>query len=702
MRVFLGSFLLLMILGAASLWSVIHFGGRDLPSTARLHAISPAVKSRVYDKDDRLIGEFFREDRVLVTLEKVPPTLIDAVIAVEDRRFYDHWGVDVTGIARAAGRNVTRSRGGWQGGSTITQQLARNLFLTHRQTVGRKVKEAVLSLRIEQTYSKDEILEMYLNQIYFGEGAYGVQAASRNFFGKDVWDLDLAECATLAGIPRNPSGYNPRRHPERCRQRRDVVLAAMEADERIGHDLRTRAEAESLRVGSTPASPTNAPYFMEMVRQWLENRYGSEAIYEDGLEVHTTLDLPLQQEAEHDLEAQLHSLEVQLKKRETRESYLMRAAAGEKPDIDYLQGAVMVVDAPSGAMLAVVGGRSFEDSPFNRATQAMRQPGSAIKPFVFLTAIERGFYPSYILMDTPVVFYEPGQDPWRPRNYDREFRGPVSLRYALQKSLNVPTIKLQEEFGPRAVIETVRATGVESPMPPYRSIALGTAEVTLQELTYAYAVFANGGIRAEPQFITRVEDQAGTVLDEFLPRRSEVLAPEPVAILDDMMESVMDEGTGAGARSEGFTLPAGGKTGTTDDYSDAWFMGYTPRITTGVWVGYDLKKPIGHGMTGAAAALPIWTDVMKAATQGDEPTDFEIPDGVVRLEVCSETGLPASPECPLGEMELFLADKVPTQKCYLHGAYMDVKLRERWDTYRDVKDWGAMEEEREGRASPPR
>ena len=677
MRTFLGSFLLFLLLGAIGLAAVVSLGGRDLPSPSRLNAISPALKTKVLDREGRLVGEFYTQDRSLVRLEDMPPDLINAFIAVEDRRFYTHWGVDVIGVCRAVASNVV-SGGIESGASTITQQLAKNLFLTFEQTAQRKMKEAVLALRIEQTYSKDEILEMYLNQIYFGDGAYGVQAASRRILGKDVRDLDLAECALLAGLPRNPRDYAPRRHPQRALQRRAVVLKAMQDFGVISGDERTTAAAESLAVPPNPLSTTNAPYFMEMVRQYLEDRFGRAAIYEEGLTVHTTLDLPLQQAAERALEEHLTRLEGDTRAPFTREAYLAASDEGKSPDPDYLQGAVLSIDAASGALRAVVGGRSFEESPFNRAIQARRQPGSAFKPFVFLAALERGFYPSYMVLDTPVVIEEPNQPPWSPKNYDLEFRGPVTLRHALEKSLNVPTVKLQEEFGVGPVIEVARAAGITSPIPPVRSIALGTAEVTLEEITYAYAVFANEGIRVEPYFIERIEDRAGNTVEEFRPKRKEVLPSSYVAELNDMLASTVDVGTGRHSRDLGFTLPAGGKTGTTDDFTDAWFVGFTPKVVTGVWVGYDIKKKIGRGMTGGVAALPVWTEVMKVATAGDPPLPLALPENIVRLEVCTETGQPTGPRCPVGTVEIFLPDQVPSETCYLHDSMYGGSGRDRW------------------------
>ncbi len=691
MKTFLVSFLAFMLAGTLALAVILKVVGRDLPSPAHLQAITPATKTRVLDKDGRLIGEFYRENRTLVGLDEVPKDLVDAIIAVEDRKFWDHWGVDPLGIVRAGTTNLTRHTR--QGASTITQQLARNLFLTQAQTWSRKIKEAVLALRIEQNYSKEEILEMYLNQIYFGDGAYGVQSAAHRFFGKDVKDLDLAECALLAGIPRNPNGYSPRRHPQASLNRRAVVLSAMEDCGYIQGPQEKAALAESLDVAAAPLSPDNAPYFMEMVRQYLEREYGSNVIYDGGLTIHTTLDLPLQQGAERDLENRISALEKRVRPKQSRAEYIEEKDQEKNPSLDYIEGAAIVVDAETGSIRALIGGRSFEESNFNRAVSAMRQPGSAFKPFIYLAAIEKGFYPSYTVMDAPVVFYEAGQPPWRPQNYDREYRGPVTLRYALEHSLNVPTIKIQEEVGTKAVIQEARLAGIETPIPQFRSIALGTAEVTLEDLVYAYAVFANTGIRVDPYFITRVEDREGNVLSGFRPKRKEVMPAAPVAVLNNMLSSVLNHGTGASARSMGFTLPAAGKTGTTDDYTDAWFVGYTPKVVTGVWVGYDEHRTIGRGITGAVGALPIWTDIMKAATAGDRPASFEIPEGVVSREVCDETGLPATPSCPTTHPELFLAGKVPTETCYLHSSTFNLKLRDRWNDLHGKKDWSREKEE---------
>jgi penicillin-binding protein 1A len=686
MRGFLLSFFLFLLFSILGFVALLKIAGHDLPSPSHLQAYTPAVKTRVYDRHGRPVGDFYRENRILVTLEDTPRDLVNAFIAVEDRSFRDHWGIHLPSVMRAVVRNVVSFRVR-QGASTITQQLARNLFLTHEQTWTRKIREAVLAVRIEQSYSKDEILEMYLNQIYFGDGAYGIQSAARGFFGKDVEDLSLSECALLAGLPRNPRGYSPFRHPDAAKRRRGLVLTSMEECGFIDEARADSARNTELRIAASPLNPDHAPYFMEMVRQFLEKEVGSESIYEGGLTVYTTLDLDWQSQAEKALEDEMVRLEKETRTKQNRATYLEARDKGKNPVLEYLQGAALVFDAETGSIRVLIGGRSFDESNFNRATSALRQPGSAFKPFIYLTAIQKGYYPSYVVLDAPVVFYVPGQEPWRPLNYDREFRGPVNLRFALQKSLNVPTIKIQEEIGTPDVIRTARIAGIHTPIPEFRSIALGTAEVTLKDLVYAYGVFANGGIRVEPYFVTRIEDQSGNVIRDYKPIQREVLDAAPVAILNSMLQSVLDHGTGAGARSNGFLLPAAGKTGTTDDYSDAWFVGYTPKTVTGVWVGYDKPRTIGGGMSGTRAALPLWTRIMKTVTAGDEGKSFEIPEGVVVRSVCPDTGLPATARCPSPIPELFLAGQVPAERCNLHSGSSRYR-----DRKRDL-DWSHEKEE---------
>ena len=641
---------------------------KDLPSTASLQTIAPPVKTLVYDRNGKLVHEFFKENRSLIPLRQIPKPMVDAILAIEDRRFYTHWGIDPIRTARALIGNLLARRVE-QGGSTITQQLARNLFLTHERTLARKIKEAILAVRIERTYTKNEILEMYLNQIYFGEGAYGIDAAAKVFFGKQVQELTLPECALLAGLPRNPRDYAPRRDPDRALRRRNLVLAAMLQNRRL-----TRAQYESaceapLGVSTTRLAGQEAPYFMEMVRQHIDERYGSNQLYEGGLRIYTTIDIDLQRAVEASLEKRLADLETRNKYRKTRA--VVAATHAKEPErertqTEYLQGAEVSLDPATGQILALVGGRDFNDSNFNRAVQAARQPGSAFKPFIYAAAMDNGYAPTDIILDTPVSFRAGNGKEWAPRNYDKKFRGPITLRTALANSVNVPAAKLLQKLGTTLVSSYAKRMGIRSRLVPDLSLALGTSEVNLLELTSAYGVFANQGVRVSPVFVLRVEDKNGKVLEKSRVVAEEVLSPETSLTMTSMLASVVDNGTAASARALGFTLPAAGKTGTTDDYSDAWFVGYIPNLVTGVWVGFDWKKPIGPGMTGAAAALPVWVDVMTAATAGHTPQEFPVPMGVVSRRVCTETGLLANPACPNTEVELFREGNEPSGYCNVH------------------------------------
>ena len=641
---------------------------KDLPSPSSLQTIAPPVKTLVYDINGKLVHEFYKENRSVVPLRQIPRAMVDAILAIEDRRFYTHWGVDPMRVMGALVNDVIAGRPE-QGGSTITQQLARNLFLTHEKTFTRKIKEMILAIRIEQTYTKDEILEMYFNQIYFGEGAYGIDAASKVFFGKPVQEMTLPECALLAGLPRNPRDYSPRREPDRALKRRNLVLASMLQTKNL-----TRAQYEAaceapLGVTKTRVDTRAAPYFMEMVRQYLDERYGSNQIYEGGLRVYTSLDIDLQIAAEESLERRLTALESRNQYKRTRATLAAKAQAAnpkEKMQTDYLQGAVVSIDPSNGQIRALIGGRDFNDSNFNRAVQASRQPGSAFKPFIYAAGIDNGFSPTDVILDTPVSFRAGNGEEWAPQNYDRQFRGPVTLRAALAHSINVPAAKLLQKLGTTLVTSYAKRMGIRSRLVSDLSLALGTSEVNLLELTSAYGVFANQGIRVAPVFVLRVEDKNGKVLEEARPTAEEALSPETALTMTSMLSSVIESGTAASARALGLNVPAAGKTGTTDDYSDAWFVGYVPGLVTGVWVGFDMKQKIGPGMTGAAAALPIWVDVIGTATKGKAPQEFPVPSGVVSVLICAQTGLLANPSCPETELELFREGMQPTSYCNIH------------------------------------
>jgi 1A family penicillin-binding protein len=652
---------------AGVVFGVVQWLRHDLASPEALLAIKPPVKTVVYDARGRVLHEFFKENRSPVPLRQIPRHLINATIATEDRNFYQHWGIDLWGIARAAVTDLTHMSIK-EGGSTITQLLARNVFLTHERTFSRKLKEVALAIEIERNYTKDQILEMYFNQIYFGEGAHGVEAAAKTYYGKPLRELSLPECALIAGIPANPSLYSPRRRPAAARARRAKVLRNMVATGAI-----TQVEfdnAMSAPLGVTPVRYSNdrAPYFIEMVRLHLDEKYGSNAVYEGGLKVYTTLDMDLQQVAERALEKQLASLEADLKLKSTLATYAPVAADAPRATqpTSYLQGSVVAIDPRTGYIRALVGGRNWNHSNFNRATQALRQPGSAFKPFVYTAAMDNGFHPTDVIVDEPVSF--PGADGelYQPQNYDHTYRGPVTLRYALQQSINIPAIKLLRKVSTSLVASYARRMGIRSPVGQNLSLALGTSEVTLLELTTAYGVYADRGIRNDPLLVLKVEDANGSVLEKNSPRPVEVLSEATAAVMTSMLQSVMDHGTGYPARARGFTLPAAGKTGTMDDYMDAWFVGFVPSLVCGVWVGFDEKKPIGPGMTGARAALPAWTDIMIGATRGRPVEDFPMPAGTISREVCAETGMLATDACPNITSENFEEGAEPSEYCTAH------------------------------------
>jgi penicillin-binding protein 1A len=652
---------------AGAVFGVVRWLGHDLPTPEQMTTIQTPAKTVVYDARGRVLHEFYKENRTPVPLRRIPRHLVLATLSTEDRSFYSHWGVDLWGIGRAAISNALQMRRA-EGGSTITQQLARNLFLTHERTVTRKLREIALAIEIERTYSKDQILELYFNQIYFGEGAYGVEAAAKTYFGKPVQELTLPECALLAGLPASPSQYNPRRRPDAVRARRAKVLRNMLATRAI-----TQVEfdnAMSAPLGVTPARYSNdrAPYFVEMVRLYLDERYGSNAVYEGGMKVWTTLDMDLQVVAERALEKQLTQLESDLKLKTTHASYTLPAsdAARVNQRTAYLQAALVALDPRNGYVRAMVGGRDWNQSNFNRATQARRQPGSSFKPFIYTAAIDNGFHPTDVIVDEPVSFPAGNGELYQPQNYDRTFRGPVTLRYALQQSINVPAVKLLRKVGTSMVASYARRMGIKSPIAQNLSMALGSSEVNLLEITSAYGVIADRGIRNDPLFVLKVEDKSGTVLERNAPRPTEVLSEETASVMTSMLQSVMDHGTGYPARARGFTCPAAGKTGTMDEYKDAWFVGFVPGLVCGTWVGFDEKKVIGPGMTGARAALPIWTDFMIAATRGRPVEDFPLPAGTVNRQICAESGMLATDACPNVTTEMFDEGSQPTELCTTH------------------------------------
>ncbi len=649
-------------------FAAIKWFSRDLPSMARLEMIEPALKTRILAADSTTIKEFYLQDRILLSFDEIPDQVKQTFLAVEDRRFYRHFGIDLIRLSAAIWIDIMHwSRG--EGASTITQQLSRDLFLTKEKTFPRKIKEALLALRIERTYSKDEILEMYLNQIYFGSGSYGIEAAARRFFGIKTSELTLDQTALLAGLNKNPDGYNPFKNPDRALRRRNVVLGAMR-----DFGVITEAQVDTLKtkpLGIVEQDLTDgdfASYFTEYIRQLLSAKYGSQAVYREGLTVYTTLDPYLQRVAEDSMETFIEELEAtqDIEGKITRREYLDSLAAGVKLAPEYLQSSVIALDPRNGHIKVMVGGRDFRESEWNNAIQARRQPGSAFKIFIYVAALKQGFRPSDIILDTPLVVEMPNREVYKPRNFSQKFHGAVSLRYALNESINIPAIKILQRIGAPSVVDVAKRMGVRSPLMPYLSLALGSFEVNLLELSSAYGVLATGGIRAEPMAILRIEDRNGTVLDEYREYREEVLPPDIAYIAVDMLKSVINEGTGEGARTMGLRIPCAGKTGTTDDYGDGWFIGFTPELVVGVWTGFSHRETMGKNKTGARVALPIWVDIMRAAYPSNTGPDFERPPNIVESIVCTESGLLATPYCPNPRREIFIEEGEPMRQCDIH------------------------------------
>lgn len=666
--------LILFFLSAGGIIIIYNIYEKDLPSLAQLHNIEPSLTTKVYSADGKVIKEFYTERRILVPFRRMPPHLIDALLAAEDRRFYKHWGVNLLSMCRAlwvsfwSGERIKAT-------STITQQLARTLFLTPERTISRKIKEVLTAIKIERNYSKEEILEMYLNQCYFGKGAYGVQSAAQLYFNKSVENLSISECAVLIGIPKNPSRYSPIDHPDLALARRNIVLEAMKDFKKIPEELADSLRKLPLEIHPSPVPFGQAPYFTEMIRQYLENKYGDDALYRGGLSVYTTLNLKPQEAAEEALKTQVDLLQKRMENthtlRDTNYTIVVTDSSGAKPVkkrvYKQIQGALLSLENRTGNILALIGGKDFRQSEFNRAVQAKRQPGSGFKPFIYTAAIDNGARPIDIMQDAPFSLIGEDGKEWSPENYDRIFRGPVTLREALAKSINVIAAKLIEKITPQQTMFYASHLGIKSGLSPYPSLALGTSEVGLLEMVSAFSVFPNKGIKVEPKYILKITDRYGNILEENkTSKKEEVLSAQTAYIMTTMLESVINKGTGWGARARGFYRSAGGKTGTTDECTDNWFIGFTPQITAGVWIGYDDKTVIGENVTGAHTALPVWTDFMIKAHDTLEVEDFEVPTGIIFKTVCLESGFLATDRCPFIITDVFTKETLPEKYCNLH------------------------------------
>lgn len=606
------------------------------------------------------------EERHLVTLPEVSPLLLRAIVDVEDQRFYEHRGIDFFGVARALLTNL-RSGRVVQGGSTLTQQLMKNFFLSEERSFRRKLREAMMALIVDWRFSKAEILENYINEIYLGQrgaqGIFGVWEASRFYFAKEPQELSAAEAAMLAGLIKAPNSYSPFRNPERAKARRDYALSLMLKQGDITPEQYAAAVQEALRVTPVVNQAKDAPYFVDFLRQELAQTYPPEVLTTEGLRIYTALDMHLQKLAEQAVQDGLADLE----KRYPR----LRA---EQPT-DQLEACLIAIQPQTGAIKAMMGGRGYRSTQFNRCTQAMRQPGSVFKPFTYLTAFEESRYSDHPILPTTRLDDEPfdwafDNQVWSPANYKDRYMGVVTVRQALEHSLNAATARLAHDVGIGPIIETAHRMGISTPLPPYPSVVLGAAEVTPFEVAQAFAVLANGGLRATPLSIEKVLDRGGQPIERNPVQLEQVIPPETAYLVTHLMEGVIDHGTGQGARRKGFTRPAAGKTGTTNDYRDAWFVGFTPDLLAVVWVGFDQKRAIN--LAGGDAALPIWTEFMKHATAGLPPTPFVAPPGVTLVRIDPISGQLATSECPDPILEAFYSGQEPTAPCPLHPAHLQL------------------------------
>ncbi len=779
----------MFLLVAVGVWVYLEKLGEDLPDYTALKNYEPPVMTRVHAANGEMMAEYARERRLFLPIQAVPPLVKEAFISAEDKNFYNHFGVDPEGIARAAFFYVKNYGSGRrpQGASTITQQVAKNFLLTNEVSLDRKIKEAILSLRIEQAYTKDEILELYLNEIYFGMGAYGIAAASLLYFDKSVHELTLAEAAYLAALPKAPNNYHPFRFPARGIERRNWVVDRMVENGYATPEEGEEAKAQPLNV--TPRTRGThlfaSEYFSEEVRRRVAALYGEKRLYEGGLSVRSTLDPRLQRIARKSLmdglidfdqrrgswRGPIKTLELgaddwglELGKIdplsdvpewrlavvlsvsgssadiglqpdrevggalstnrergaiafEDMKKIRVKGRAPSKPsdilkpgDVVYVEkkdgfvdgayilrqvpkvsGAIVAMDPYTGRVLALVGGFSFSESEFNRATQAYRQPGSSFKPFVYAAALDNGYTPSSVVMDAPLEVAKPGQAVWRPKNYGSKFYGPSTLRTGIELSRNVMTVRLAQDMGMPLVAEYAKRFGIYDDMLPVLSMSLGAGETTVMRLVTAYAMLANGGRKVTPTVIDRIQDRYGRTIykheericdacaddvwrgqdePELIDNREQVLDPMTAYQITSMMEGVVKRGTATKVQAVG--RPVAGKTGTTNDEKDAWFVGYSPDLTVGVFVGYDNPKPMGRGATGGQVAAPIFTEFMRLALEDQPPVEFRVPKGLQLISINRRTGLRAAPGTPGTILEAFKPGTAPPDEYSIIGFQDDI------------------------------
>jgi penicillin-binding protein 1A len=756
---FLSIFLICVTAGFFGASFIYFHYSKDLPDVRKLKEHQPSTITQIYSDKDEKIAEFYIEKRIIVSLENIPLALKQATLAVEDSNFYYHFGIDPKAIFRAF---ITNLKAGYvvEGGSTITQQLTKTIFLSREKTLPRKIKEAILAIRLELVFSKDEILEMYLNQIYYGHGTYGVEAAARTYFGKSVKDLTIAECAMIASLPKAPNNYSPYRNPKKARKRRNHVIRRMADVSFITRGQANESLQEDFHLGQVQEMLNKAPYFVEHVRRILQNKFGSSKLYRAGLKVYTTLNMNMQESAQRAIKENLRNTDkrygyrgplgtVDLSRGEisvqnamlkqnnfsekkgikigtivngtvmsvgetkawiilgAEDGYLdikdMNWARKPNPNVDgkwakikrpneaitvgdmirvkilgkkqdgsgwslsleqepEVEAALISLDPLTGHVKAMIGGYNFYKSQFNRAVQAIRQPGSAFKPIIYAAAINQGFSPSSIIIDSPIIFNEKKDifDKWKPVNFEEKFYGPTSLREALAHSRNVVTVKLMQKIGIKTSIRLARSLGITSNLEENLSIALGSSGMTLFELTSAYSAFANMGTLIKPAAIRNIKSRNGEVLFSSVPKSTQPISPGTAHIITSLMQSVIKNGTAT--KIKALKRPVAGKTGTTNNYVDAWFMGYTPELVTGVWVGKDKDEPLGRNETGSRAAIPIWLQFMQEALSNRPKINFPIPTDIQFLKVQSKSGEPAKFGDTDSKFELFSQNFLPEKE----------------------------------------
>jgi penicillin-binding protein 1A len=697
-RVLFGLLVLVAALAGAAAGLILVYT-TDLPQVDALENYRPSSITELYDDHGRVIGSFALQRRVVASYDDFPPVLRDALVSIEDKDFYRHSGINFFRIMGAAYRDI-ESGGKVQGASTLTMQLARNLFLSPDRRWQRKVQEAMLAIQIERRFTKPQIFTLYANQIFLGHGVYGFEAASEFYFSKPAKQLTLNEATLLAGLPKGPSVYSPINHADKAQKRRNLVINAMLEDGKITAAQAADARNAPLVLHLAHDPNSLAPYFVEEIRRYLENKYGTDQVHEGGLKVYTSLDVDLQKAANHAVLDGLAAYERRHGWKGHLENIVAEGAVLEKyshpdwddepeangyvhalvtavgpgiatlkfgrytaafgqPDVAWTQqkmvdllkpgdicyvkilslgangaakvsleqdsgaqGSLLAIDNATGGIKAMVGGRDFNESKFDRVTQSMRQVGSSFKPYVYTTVIDQGASPDDTILDEPVSFETPS-GPYTPHNYDEKFEGIITLRRALAQSRNIPALKLANKVGIKSVIEYAGRFGITARLPPYLPVALGAAEITLMEQTSAYSVFPNDGVRVTPRYITRVTDYEGRVMEEDFPDVKDVISERTARIMTSMLREVVLHGTGIAASRMPF--PVAGKTGTTNDFTDAWFVGFSPSMSCGVWVGYDEKRSLGAKETGAHAALPIWMNFMTVAMAGKDAGEFQPP-----------------------------------------------------------------------------